>query len=152
MNAGLDAVWDADKNINQEDGSYDVRIENIRTEVKTSFIGNSSPTWQHENISLVPNEYDILALIDIDPTGVYFTFLSYDQIFLEVSSNYNDTRQVYCGKIQPFNLTPTIRKNENNKFKLNFSRTSIGKGMAAGVTFKWDDYNINPVKEWGCIC
>ena len=142
---GFTVIWDRDKNISQDDGTYDVLFEGKRVEVKTSFRGNGkSLSWQHENISIDTDKYDYLFIIDVDPKAIYFTIISFKNIYEEVTSQWNEKKGVYCGKIQPFNLTPTFRENEQNKFKINFSRTSLKKGMDAGVTFKWEDWAINP--------
>jgi hypothetical protein len=146
--AGFKSKWLGDKNINQDDGTYDNLFEGKRIEVKTSFRGSKKVVWQHENISIDADMYDYLFIIDIDPKAIYFTVLSYEDIHKDVTSQWNEGKGVYCGKVQPFNLTPTFRKNEKNKFKMNFSRKSFEYGMSAAVTFIWDWTQVdNPFIE-----
>ena len=120
---GFEVEYLGTKNINPEDGTYDMIIEGKRYEVKTSFFGKAN-SWQHENIYCSGDKYDFIAFVDVMPDRIYFTELPYEWAVKAAALRSDDI----------FGKKPTFRKNEFEKFKFDFSRTSIQKGIDAGVT------------------
>ena len=130
--AGLPSEWDEDSNINCEDGVYDVVINGFRVEVKTSF---SSKNWQHENIYLSEDKCDKVAFVDVDAENIYITILDQDLL----SPAASDPDYQILGK------RPTLRNNQDDKWKFDFSKRTIRIGIEMGYTFV---YNVeNPDVE-----
>ena len=134
--------WDEDCNTSNDDGVYDLfwfldeTKKKRRIEVKTS--GRTFNTkeqkakgWQHENVYFTEDKWDTLILCDYDANDVmYITIVDYDQI---VDGDWID--------LSLFGKNGHERKNEKGKAKVDFSVKSINKGLAAGVTFKYDFNN-----------
>jgi hypothetical protein len=134
--------WDEDCNTSNDDGVYDLfwfldeMKKKKRVEVKTS--GRTYNTkvqkaqgWQHENVYFTEDKWDTLILCDYDANDVmYITIVDYDQV---VDGDFID--------LSLFGKNGHERKNEKGKAKVDFSMRSINKGLAAGVTFKYDFNN-----------
>jgi hypothetical protein len=126
--AGLSSKWDEDSNINCEDGVYDVVIDDQRVEVKTSF---SLKNWQHENIYLLGDKFDKIVFVDVDPENIYLTVL--DREILSPAASDRDYK--ILGK------TPTLRGDQIDKYKFDFSRKSLQNGIEEGHTFVYNVEN-----------
>jgi hypothetical protein len=121
--------WDPQKNINQDDGVYDMLVNNLRTEVKTATRGhnkNSADNWQHENIYKSP-VWDRICFVDIDYSCIYFTVINHKDFCFE-------TRHPVLGK------KATLRQEQGDKWKFDCSRNTINLGLKANLTFQ---YNVN---------
>lgn len=116
--------WLKDKNTKQFDGIYDLKINNKRSETKTSMRGTTNHSWQHECI-YKERVWDYLYLIDIDINGIYYTVLSYDDFC------FNEKHPV-------FNKKPTLRKGQEDKYKFDLSIKNLRDGVVAGLTFYYD--------------
>lgn len=130
--AQISSIWDGDSNTSQEDGVYDIKANNYRIEVKTATRGhnkNTSDNWQHENI-YYNKVWDKLLFVDIAYYSIYFTILDYDNFFFE--------RQHPV-----FNKKATLRTGQTDKWKFDFSRASIQKGVDAGLTFEYNSTTDN---------
>jgi len=130
--------WDADSNVSNDDGVYDLFWtdedgKKVRVEVKTSgrTVANGRPIgWQHENVYFSDNKWDKLVFIDYDANDIVFvTIVDYDMV---VKDNMID--------LSIFGKKGHQRKNEEGKAKVDFSMKSIRNGIDAGVTF---EYNCN---------
>lgn len=135
---GHDSQWDADANTDPGDGVYDVYYyteegKKVRIEVKTSqrTVSKGKPSgWQHENIYYTGRKWDKVAFIDYDTDGtIFFTIVDYDQLVVDEVID-----------LSLFGKNAHIRKNEEGKSKVDFSKKSIANGLNAGVTFC---YNVN---------
>ncbi len=130
--AGLTSEWDEDSNINCEDGVYDIVVDGQRVEVKTSF---SSKNWQHENIYLSGDKCDKVAFVDVDAENIYITILDQDLL----------SPAAYDLNYQILGKRPTLRNNQDDKWKFDFSKRTIRIGIEMGYTFV---YNVeNPDVE-----
>ena len=58
-------IWDEDKNTNQPDGSYDMKINDLRVEVKTAMKSTKNESWQHDQIK--KDEFDKIVFFDLNP-------------------------------------------------------------------------------------
>lgn len=126
--------WDEDKNINQNNGIYDLIVESNqsknRIEIKTATRGNSkNPNWQHENL-IKEKKWDKLTFLDIDFFGFYLTIIGYDEI------NFDEKHPV-------FGRTPTLRKSQNDKYKFDFGMNQQRNGIKYGMTYFYDITNPN---------
>lgn len=129
-NDRFDVDYDEDKNSNHEEGIFDIKIQNLRTEVKTSFRGTSNYTWQHEGVYNAP-VWDRLVYIDVDLNSIYVTVIKYEDL------NFDGK------KIPVLNKKPTLRKNQKDNFKLDFSRTTIQNAKNANWCYELNLENIN---------
>lgn len=81
--AGIDCVWNKDKNIKQENGIWDIMInikpKGKRLEVKTAFKDTSDDKWQHDNI-YKEDYWDSIIFIDVDYDKIYFTIQNKEDI------------------------------------------------------------------------
>jgi hypothetical protein len=120
---GLPITWDKNSNTGNLNGIYDILINAKRTEVKTAMEGTTTKTFQHENI-YAAKVWDFLMLIDIVPTGIFFTVEtpeSMEQVFL------NFQHPVWKKK-------GTLRKGQTDKWKFDHSHASLKRTMAHGST------------------
>lgn len=116
-----EVVWDGDKNTNQTDGTYDILINEKRTEIKTANGGSSNPpNWQHENI-IKENVWDKLVFLDIDFFGFYVTVFDFEQIDFDK-------------KHPVFGRTPTLRQSQTDKYKFDFGLKQQQLGIQSGFT------------------
>lgn len=121
---GCDVLWDDAKNINQNDGTYDLLVNGKRLEVKTAYIGKNN-SWQHEGILCSKDEYDLLVLVDIDYSCVHITFITSKYIFEWAPQQVQDP--IFGKKF-------TLRKKEEDKYKFDFSRRSIDLAKKANLS------------------
>lgn len=133
--AKIESSWDGDCNTRPEDGgTYDILVNLIRklkNEVKTAFSCASSANWQHENI-YAKSVWDKLTFVDID----------YDRIYITVLTPQN-MEYLFRNEQDPiFGKKATLREAQEDKWKFDFSRTTMKNAIAAGYTFCYD-YN-NP--------
>ena len=127
--------WEGDSNTNKDDGVYDLVIhhnhskEKIRIEVKTASRGTcKDPNWQHENV-YASDKWDKLVLFDFDFFGFYLTIIDYSEM------TFNERHRIFGRK-------PTLRNNQDDKYKFDFGIQQQLRGVESGYTF-W--YNIiNP--------
>ena len=126
LNAGLEAYWDGDNNIDKEDGIYDIWTLcsgwKKRIEVKTAMRGTTTVSWQHENIYGSPDIWDKLIFLDLDYNEFYLTIFDYDEMVW-------DKKNPLIGK------KPTLRKDSIDAYKVDMSGTSIKNTLFAGLTF-----------------
>jgi len=133
--AKIESSWDGDCNTRPEDGgTYDILVNltrKLKNEVKTAFSCASSANWQHENI-YAKSVWDKLTFVDID----------YDRIYVTVLTPQN-MEYLFRNEQDPiFGKKATLREAQEDKWKFDFSRTTMKNAIAAGYTFCYD-YN-NP--------
>jgi hypothetical protein len=129
LNTNLSVEWDEDSNTNNNDGVYDIAIlhnnNKIRIEVKTATRGNTKTSnWQHENI-YSSNKWDKLLLFDIDFYGFYITIIDYEDM-------------VFNHKHSIFGRKPTLRNNQDDKYKFDFGDKQQKNGIDSNLTFYYD--------------
>ena len=130
----LDVEWDGDNNTNQDDGVYDVVIsrnqnsKKSRVEIKTASRGTcNNPNWQHENV-YASNKWDKLIFFDFDLFGFYLTVIDYSDMTFD--------------KQHPvFGRKPTLRNNQDDKYKIDFGIQQQKRGLESGHTFWYDITN-----------
>jgi len=125
----FDVEWTGDYNTSQKDGVYDIIIHHngkkIRIEVKTATRGNTkTANWQHENI-YASGKWDKLILFDIDFFDFYITIIDYNEM------HFNSRHPI-------FNRKPTLRNNQDDKYKFDFGNSQQKKGIRSGLTFHYD--------------
>jgi hypothetical protein len=122
--------WDADTNTNQQDGIYDiVTLKNgkrTRIEVKTATTGQNN-SWQHENI-YKKEVWDKLVFIDIDYFSFYITVIGYSEM-------------VFDYKHPVFGRKPTLRSDQGDKYKFDFGKSNLQRGIDNGYTFCYNVVN-----------
>jgi hypothetical protein len=129
--------WTGDSNTNQKDGVYDIIIRHndkkIRIEVKTATRGNTkTANWQHENI-YASNKWDKLILFDINFFSFYITIIDYNEM------TFNSRHHI-------FNRKPTLRNNQDDKYKFDFGNIQQKNGIISGLTFHYDLTNPDKTK------
>lgn len=133
--AKIESSWDGDCNTRPEDGgTYNILVNLIRklkNEVKTAFSCASSANWQHENI-YAKSVWDKLTFVDIDYDRIYITVLTPQNM----EYLFRNEQDPILGK------KATLREAQEDKWKFDFSRTTMKNAIAAGYTFCYD-YN-NP--------
>jgi len=125
-NLGISYVYVEDQ-VNQNDGTYDIIINECRVEVKTARVGNDGKTWQHE--SMRDHGCDYFLFIDIDPSALFLTIFS---------ANFD-----FSKKHPVFGRTPHLRKESNGTYKLDFGPATLRKGIEAGLTLRIDASTTN---------
>lgn len=122
--------YDGDSNANAPDGTYDIgiRIEHKgnRAGLKTARIGKQK-SYQHDHLH--DGKCDLEILIDITPSTAHLTVIDFTNYSLK-------------DKHPIFGLTPHLRKNTNNNYKLDLRENHISKGIQGGITI-----NINESSE-----
>ena len=109
-----------DEDVNSKDGTYDVKINAKKVEIKTARLGVQG-AFQHE--TLKKDGYDYLLFIDITPNHFYITIIPrFDMT----------TRHPLIGR------TPHPRKGTSDVFKFDFGESNIERCIAAGVSMKVD--------------
>lgn len=73
-------VWDKAKTSKEKD--WDITVENIKIEVKTATMGNSTTTFQHEKF-FKNRKYDVIAFLDFTPDKLYVTLAKKSDIIWE---------------------------------------------------------------------
>ena len=105
------------ENINsQDDGTYDLKIKNMRIEIKTARFGNNK-SFQHENLH--NGRLDYYLFMDIKPNSFYITII---KAF--------DLKQ----KCSIMNRKPHLRKGTTDIFKFDFSENNIKKSIKNGFS------------------
>lgn len=128
-----DVAWDEDQNINNSDGVYDIWINRpdgtkLRIEVKTASRGTGKKSaWQHENL-YASEKWDKLVFIDFEYSTIWFTVLDYSDV-------------TFGSRHETFGTKPTLRKNQNDKYKWDFRDKQVYIGVANGHTFCYDVEN-----------
>lgn len=130
----LNVEWNGDSNTNQDDGVYDVVVsknhskKKTRVEIKTASRGTcGAANWQHENV-YASNKWDKLIFFDFDLFGFYLTVIDYNDMTF-------DTRHPVFGR------KPTLRNNQDDKYKIDFGIQQQQRGLDSGYTFWYDITN-----------
>lgn len=127
--------WDEDQNINNDDGVYDLWINRpdgtkIRIEVKTASRGTGNKSnWQHENL-YSSEKWDKLVFIDFEYSTIWFTVLDYSEV-------------TFDSRHDIFGTKPTLRNDQNDKYKWDFRDKQVHLGVANGYTFCYDVNNTD---------
>jgi hypothetical protein len=127
--------WDEDQNINNDDGVYDLWINRpdgtkIRIEVKTASRGTGNKSnWQHENL-YSSEKWDKLVFIDFEYSAIWFTVLDYSEV-------------TFDSRHDIFGTKPTLRNDQNDKYKWDFRDKQVHLGVANGYTFCYDVNNTD---------
>lgn len=107
-----------DEDVNSKDGTYDVKINAKKVEIKTARLGVNG-SFQHE--TLKTDGYDYLLFIDITPSHFYITIVP----------RFNMTeRHPLIGR------KPHPRKGTSDVFKLDFGESNIQRCIEGGVSMK----------------
>ena len=125
----FDVRWDGDFNTTPEDGTYDMKVNLYRTELKTAMKGTKSSTWQHDVIKEA-EEFDKLVFVDLVVSGIYITVINNTDMV------YGDKRHLIFKK----KSTPC-----KGGYKFDMSNATLRRGIAAGLTYYHDLENINDV-------
>lgn len=135
----LNASWDEDKNIGNDDGVYDISIQReaggkkTRIEVKTASRGTGKKSnWQHENL-YAENKWDKLVFVDFEYSKIWVTILNYSDVTF-------DRRHPI------FNTKPTLRNDQNDKYKWDFRDKQMNLGVSNGHTFCYDVESLDEEK------
>ena len=107
------------------DGHYDIKVNGKRLEVKTSCL-SSSLMWQHEPL-YKENVCDGVIFIDFDCNVFYITIVKNDELPLGKS-----VEKLFGRK------HGTLRKNKDDGYKLDFSRTTINNLIKENRCKKFD--------------
>ena len=121
-----DIDYDGDSNANANDGTYDISIitgYRNRIGVKTARLGKQG-SFQHENLH--ESVCDSELLIDITPTSVYLTIISFNTYSLK-------------DKHPIFEKTPHLRKNTENNYKFDLQEKHLNKGVKSKITLRLDE-------------
>jgi hypothetical protein len=110
--------YNGTKNKNSSDGTYDMKINSKRVEIKTARIGLSK-SFQHE--SLRNNGCDYYAFVNIVPNYFYITFIP--------KFDLNCKCKILCNK-------PHLRKGSNNVFKFTFTERHLLRSIEMGYSIK----------------
>lgn len=130
--------WDEDQNINNDDGVYDIWIvrsdgTKIRIEIKTASRGTGKKSnWQHENIYSC-DKWDKLVFIDFEYSKIWFTILDYSEVTFDSRHNI-------------FGTKPTLRNDQNDKYKWDFRDKQAKLGVENNYTFCYDIENPDDTK------
>lgn len=116
----------------RDNGHYDITINGKRVEVKTARLGKQG-SFQHENLIVDKDVLDYFAFVDIEPNRFYLTVIKRETFKLGE-------------KHSVLNKTITVRK--SGATKLDFSKTTIKKGLSAGVTIVVDDLSNEEIKRF----
>lgn len=116
---------DTTNNSTHNDGHYDLKVNGKRIEIKTSCCTGSG-VWQHEPL-YSNDKCDLVIFVDFD----------YDEFHITVV----ESSDLPLGKESP--LFPrkhaTLRKNKDDGYKLDFSKTTIKKLKEFGVCRTYDE-------------
>lgn len=109
VNKDITYVYEGTNNKNNENGTFDILIQDFRVECKTARLGKHG-SFQHESIRR--NGCDFLLFIDICPKYYYITILK--------KMSFEDIRSLTGRKPHP-------RKGTSDVFKLDFSEPILKK-------------------------
>jgi hypothetical protein len=118
--------YDGDANVNQKDGTYDFAITSEKRKKigqKTARIGKQK-RFQHENLH--NDECDAELLLDVLPNYAFLTIISFENYSLKE-------------KHPIFGVTPHLRKNTNNNFKMDLSEKHLTNGIKSEIVIKIDE-------------
>lgn len=137
--------WDIQIDVSDEsvrlDGHYDIKALDKRIEVKTACRGSKTNVWQHEPLydNTTYDACDIIIFLDFDYHDYYVTICKSEDLPLGGRSN-----------VKMFgNKHGTLRKNKDNGYKFDFSRTTINTALKAGICKQFnanDSFEI--VAQW----
>jgi hypothetical protein len=130
---GFLVKWDEDKNTASSDGTYDLKVNEERIEVKTSF-ENKNGGWQHENI-YKERVWDKLALVDVEPYAIFITILNFEEMTFDTPH-------------PVFNRTPSLRDNHKSGCKFDLGKCNVKNGVKAGITYRWDLSDEKGLREF----
>lgn len=139
----LPVKWNGDSNTNTPDGKYDMKVNEKRVEVKTSFRNTSKPDakgkiklsgWQHENI-YKEFIWDKIVFIDVDTHAIYITVLDHNEM-------------VFGIKHPIFDRKPTLRQNKDDGYKFDFGPKTVKNGVKGGLTYRWDLSDEKGLREF----
>jgi len=112
-----------DEDVNSKDGTYDVKINSKKVEIKTARRGGKSSKGSFQHETLKTDGYDYLLFIDITPTHFYITIVP----------------RFDLTKTHPLiGRTPHPRKGTSDVFKLDFGESNIQRCIEGGVSMKVD--------------
>lgn len=135
-----DIQMDASDVNSHDDGHYDIKANNLRIEVKTACRGTNE-SWQHEPL------YDN-AINDVCDYIVFLDF-SYDCYYLTVCKSMDLPLGGRSNPVMFGNKHGTLRKNKDDGYKFDFSRTTINTAIKAGVCKQFNaDTELHEVAEW----
>lgn len=118
LTGSVQCIYDEDKN--SKDGTYDIKINDKKAEIKTARLGVHG-AFQHE--TLKKDGYDYLIFVDITPQHFYVTILPrFDMT----------ARHPLIGR------TPHPRKGTTDVFKFDFGESNILRCIAEGASMKVD--------------
>lgn len=104
----------SNKNTKDNNKHYDIVVNNSYIEIKTAYRDGRNQ-WQHEGIYKNTDYCDIVAFIDFDYHGIYFSIFKTIDLPLGQDSEFFPNKH------------GTLRKNHINDFKLDFSQTTFQK-------------------------
>jgi hypothetical protein len=120
-------IYKGDCNSNESDGTYDMGIiietKKNRSGIKTARIGKQK-SFQHDHLH--DEQCDCEILLDITPSCAYLTVINFKNYSLK------NTHPI-------FGLTPHLRKNTSNNYKLDLRENHLEKGVKGGITIKLDE-------------
>jgi len=120
-------IYNGDSNLNPNDGTYDIIIvvneKRRRIGLKTARVGKQK-SFQHDNLH--NKECDFEILIDVTPCCAYMSIINFELYSLKE-------------KHPIFGLTPHLRKNTTNNYKLDLRENHLNKGIESGVTIKLEE-------------
>ena len=117
------------------DGHYDLKVNGVRIEVKTS-CRTTSTVWQHEPL-YAEAVCDLVVFIDFD----------YDVFHISVIPSID----LPLGRTSPYfiNKKGTLRKNKDDGYKLDFSMKTIRDLTSFGLTRTFDaDASIQDIADY----
>ena len=124
-------------NVKNDGAHYDIKVNDYRIEVKTSCI-STSDAWQHEPLYF-ENVCDKVIFIDFSYDCFYIAVV--DNVDLPLGGRDNPTM---FGRKHG-----TLRKNKDDGFKLDFSKTTINTLIKSGHCKKFEaSATIEDVAEW----
>lgn len=114
----------SDVNKKGDDIHYDIKVNNILIEIKTAYRGNSSISWQHEN--LYKTGVDMAIFLDFDYNGIYLSVIPETLLPLGKDS------EIFGRK------HGTLRQHKDDGYKLDFSPTTLKNLHAHGYSYYFD--------------
>jgi hypothetical protein len=118
VNGTIKCDYTEDKN--STDGTYDLKINDKKVEIKTARLGVNA-SFQHE--TLKTDGYDYILFVDITPDYFYITLLPRFDM---------KERHPIIGR------KPHPRKGTSDVFKLDFGESNIMRSIVAGTSLKVD--------------
>ena len=115
----MEVEYRGSKNKNAVDGTYDIKINGYRVEVKTARVSKKTGSFQHESLRNL--QCDFYTFIDILPNYWYLTIIpSFDL----------STQNTILEK------KPHLRKGTTNVYKLDLTEKILNKSIQKGYTVK----------------